>query len=89
MKKTKHLQLKFKSIGFELTVPDTGKTFTVFSGEDYSRSLDIYKVSHPECETIGCEIYNFILEDCLHGESILKGVEVDITINVDIKSQHQ
>ena len=88
MKKTKHLQLKFKSIGFELTVPDTGKKFTIFSGYDYSRSLDIYETNHAECESIGEEIYNFILNDCLHGEEVLKGVEVDITVNVDIKSQH-
>ena len=89
MKKTKLLQLKFMSIGFELTVPDTGKKFTILSGDNYSRSLDIYKTYHPECDAIGEEIYNFILNDCLHGESMLKGVEVDITVRVDIKSQHQ
>ena len=89
MKKTKLLQLRFKPIGFELTVPDTGRKVTVLSGEDYSRGLNIYETSHPECESIGREIYNFILNDCLHGEEILKGAEVDITVNVDIKQHHQ
>ena len=89
MEKTKHLQLKFKSIGFELTDHDTGRTATVLSGRDYSRSIDIHEISHPECEAIGREIYDFILKDCLQGESRLKGVEVDITVNVDIKSCDQ
>ena len=89
MEKTKHLQLRFKPIGFELTDHDTGRTATVLSGRDYSRSIDIHEISHPECEAIGREIYDFILKDCLQGESRLKGVEVDITVNVYIKSQHQ
>lgn len=89
MEKTKHLQLRFKPIGFELTDHDTDRTATVLSGRDYSRSIDIHEISHPECEAIGREIYDFILKDCLQGESRLKGVEVNITVNVDIKSQHQ